>query len=79
MQKRLCVQSHARPRYRTNDRGTRMEAERLALCLDDAADSDIRVMVTDTVAVAAAVGVPPCDLAGGNLPVQDASSGVPFL
>jgi len=56
-----------------------MEAERLALCLDDAADSDIRVMVTDTVAVAAAVGVPPCDLAGGNLPVQDASSGVPFL
>ena len=29
--------------------------------------------------VAAAVGVQPCDLAGGNLPVQVASSGVPFL
>lgn len=36
-------------------------------------------MVTDTVAVAAAVGVQPCDLAGGGLPVQVASSGVPFL
>jgi len=36
-------------------------------------------MVTDTVAVAAAVGVQPCDLAGGDLPVQVASSGVPFL
>jgi len=36
-------------------------------------------IVTDNVAVAAAVGVQPCDLAGGNLPVQVASSGVPFL
>jgi len=36
-------------------------------------------VVTDTVAVAAAVGVQPCDLAGGDLPVQVASSGVPFL
>ncbi len=36
-------------------------------------------VVADTVAVAAAVGVQPCDLAGGNLPVQVASSGVPFL
>src|SRR6516162_7133473 len=36
-------------------------------------------IVTDRVAVAAAVGVQPCDLAGGNLPVQVASSGVPFL
>jgi len=36
-------------------------------------------IVTDTVAVAAAVGVQPCDLVGGNLPVQVASSGVPFL
>ena len=36
-------------------------------------------VVTDNVAVAAAVGVQPCDLAGGNLPVQVASSGVPFL
>lgn len=36
-------------------------------------------MVTDTVAVAAAVGVQPCDLAGGDLPVQVVSSGVPFL
>ena len=36
-------------------------------------------IVTDSVAVAAAVGVQPCDLAGGNLPVQVASSGVPFL
>jgi trans-2,3-dihydro-3-hydroxyanthranilate isomerase len=36
-------------------------------------------IVTNTVAVAAAVGVQPCDLAGGDLPVQVASSGVPFL
>jgi trans-2,3-dihydro-3-hydroxyanthranilate isomerase len=36
-------------------------------------------IVTDSVGVAAAVGVQPCDLAGGNLPVQVASSGVPFL
>src|SRR5438270_6148870 len=36
-------------------------------------------IVTDSVAVAAAVGVQPCDVAGGNLPVQVASSGVPFL
>jgi len=36
-------------------------------------------IVTDTVAVAAAVGVQPCDLAGGDLPVQVASSGVAFL
>jgi trans-2,3-dihydro-3-hydroxyanthranilate isomerase len=35
--------------------------------------------VTDTVAVAAALGVQPSDLAGGHLPVQVASSGVPFL
>ena len=32
----------SRPRHRSNDRGTRMGAERLALCLDDATDSDIR-------------------------------------
>jgi trans-2,3-dihydro-3-hydroxyanthranilate isomerase len=36
-------------------------------------------IVTDSVAVAAAVGVQPCDLADGNLPVQVASSGVLFL
>ena len=36
-------------------------------------------VVADTVAVAAAVGVQPCDLAGGDLPVQVASSGIPFL
>lgn len=36
-------------------------------------------IATDTVAVAAAVGVQPSDLAGGDLPVQVASSGVPFL
>src|SRR5215469_1025975 len=36
-------------------------------------------IVTDSVAVAAAVGVQSCDLAGGNLPVQVASSGVPFM
>ena len=36
-------------------------------------------IVTDSVAVAAAIGVQPCDLAGGNLPVQVVSSGVPFL
>ncbi len=36
-------------------------------------------VVADTVAVAAAVGVQPCDLASGDLPVQVASSGVPFL
>ena len=36
-------------------------------------------IVTDTVAVAAALGIQPGDLAGGNLPVQVASSGVPFL
>jgi trans-2,3-dihydro-3-hydroxyanthranilate isomerase len=36
-------------------------------------------IVADTVAVAAAVGVQPCDLAGGDLPVQVVSSGVPFL
>src|SRR5260370_24645898 len=36
-------------------------------------------IVTDSVAVTAAIGVQPCDLAGGNLPVQVASSGVPFL
>jgi trans-2,3-dihydro-3-hydroxyanthranilate isomerase len=36
-------------------------------------------IVTDVVAVAAALGIQPCDLAGGNLPVQVASSGVPFL
>ena len=35
--------------------------------------------VTDTVAVAAAVGVQLSDLAGGDLPVQVASAGVPFL
>ena len=36
-------------------------------------------IVTDTVAVAAALGIQPRDLAGGNLPVQVVSSGVPFL
>jgi trans-2,3-dihydro-3-hydroxyanthranilate isomerase len=36
-------------------------------------------IVTDSVAVAAAIGMQPSDLAGGNLPVQVASSGVPFL
>lgn len=36
-------------------------------------------VVTDTVAVAAAVGVQPCDLAGRDLPAQVASSGIPFL
>jgi predicted PhzF superfamily epimerase YddE/YHI9 len=36
-------------------------------------------IVTDSVAVAAAVGVQPCDLADGNVPVQVAPSGVPFL
>jgi trans-2,3-dihydro-3-hydroxyanthranilate isomerase len=36
-------------------------------------------VVADTVAVAAAVGVQSCDLAGGDLPVQVASSGIPFL
>jgi trans-2,3-dihydro-3-hydroxyanthranilate isomerase len=35
-------------------------------------------ILTDAIAVAAAVGVQPCELAG-NLPVQVASSGVPFL
>lgn len=35
--------------------------------------------VKDTVAVAAALGVQPGDVAGGHLPVQVASSGVPFL
>jgi trans-2,3-dihydro-3-hydroxyanthranilate isomerase len=36
-------------------------------------------IVTDNVAVAAALGIEPEDLAGGNLPVQVGSSGVPFL
>ena len=36
-------------------------------------------IVTDTVAVAAALGIQPRDLVGGNLPVQVASSGLPFL
>lgn len=36
-------------------------------------------IVTDTVAVAAALGIQPRDLAGGNMPVQVASSGLPFL
>jgi trans-2,3-dihydro-3-hydroxyanthranilate isomerase len=36
-------------------------------------------IVTDTVAVAAALGIQPRDLAGGNLPVQVVSSGLPFL
>jgi len=36
-------------------------------------------IVTDAVAVAEAVGVRPSDLERGNLPVQIASSGVPFL
>jgi trans-2,3-dihydro-3-hydroxyanthranilate isomerase len=36
-------------------------------------------IVTDIVAVAAALGIQPRDLAGGNLPMQVASSGVPFL
>ena len=36
-------------------------------------------IVTDTVAVAAALGIKPHELVGGNLPVQVASSGLPFL
>ena len=36
-------------------------------------------IVADTVAVAAVLGVQPCDLAGGNFPVQVASCGIPFL
>ena len=36
-------------------------------------------VVADTVAVAAALGVQPGDLVSGNLPVQVASCGVPFL
>jgi trans-2,3-dihydro-3-hydroxyanthranilate isomerase len=36
-------------------------------------------IVTDSVAVAAALGIQPRDLAGGNLPVQVVSSGLPFL
>lgn len=36
-------------------------------------------VVTDGVAIAAALGIQPRDLAGGNLPVQVASSGLPFL
>ena len=36
-------------------------------------------IVTDTVAVAATLGIQPRDLAGENLPVQVASSGLPFL
>jgi trans-2,3-dihydro-3-hydroxyanthranilate isomerase len=36
-------------------------------------------IVTNAVAVAEAVGVQPSDLEGGNLPVQIASAGVPFL
>jgi trans-2,3-dihydro-3-hydroxyanthranilate isomerase len=36
-------------------------------------------IVTDTVEVAAALGIQPRDLASGNLPVQVASSGLPFL
>jgi predicted PhzF superfamily epimerase YddE/YHI9 len=35
-------------------------------------------VVADTVAVAAALGVQPSDLAGADLPVEIASSGVPF-
>lgn len=36
-------------------------------------------IVTDTVAVAAALGIQPRDLVGGDLPVQVASSGLSFL
>jgi trans-2,3-dihydro-3-hydroxyanthranilate isomerase len=36
-------------------------------------------VIADTVAVAAAIGVQPSDLAGGDLPVEIASSGVPFV
>ncbi len=36
-------------------------------------------IIADTVAVAAAIGVQPSDLAGGDLPVEVASSGVPFV
>jgi trans-2,3-dihydro-3-hydroxyanthranilate isomerase len=36
-------------------------------------------VIADTVAVAAAIGVRPSDLSGENLPVEVASSGVPFL
>ena len=36
-------------------------------------------VIADTVAVAAAIGVQPSDLAGEDLPVEIASSGVPFV
>jgi len=36
-------------------------------------------VIADTVAVAAAIGVQPRDLAGADLPVEVASSGVPFV
>ncbi|MGA7380951.1 MAG: PhzF family phenazine biosynthesis protein, partial [Terriglobales bacterium] len=36
-------------------------------------------VIADAVAVAAAIGVQPSDLAGGGLPVEIASSGVPFV
>lgn len=36
-------------------------------------------IVTDGVAIAAALGIQPRELAGGNLPVQVGSSGLPFL
>jgi trans-2,3-dihydro-3-hydroxyanthranilate isomerase len=36
-------------------------------------------VIADTVAVAAAIGVQPSDLAEGDLPVEIASSGVPFV
>jgi len=36
-------------------------------------------VIADTVAVAAAIGVQPSDFAGGDLPVEIASSGVPFV
>ena len=56
-----------------------MGSERLALCLDDATDSDIRAHRHRQRCGCRAIGVQPCDLADGNLPVQVASSGVPFL
>ena len=68
----------SRPRHRTHDRGIRMgSALRFAWMTQPI--PTFGPIVTDSVAVAAAIGMQPSDLAGGNLPVQVASSGVPFL
>lgn len=56
-----------------------MGSEQLALCLDEANDPTFGPIVTDGVAIAAALGIQPRDLAGGTLPVQVASSGLRFL